>query len=895
MPVDIETLKYIPRAQVQNNSLGAVDNAVNKLAARHDATIERQSAINEYLGKIKLNSAEDQWKFNKMQEINDSINQEAEFGNYAGALTTAVKQAGNLAASPELHGRMRAQEDYEQFKQEVDNNRFLDGRTKQWAKELNPYSYQDKYDEKGNVIGGTKWEPLKKPVNQVDKVDLMGKVMQIAAKKAGGGNTIYYMGRDGKLTPEYNKSIDGLAFVNKEGKYEELPKDTLKLAMEAVINNTPGAKESIEQDYEVSKYFLKKEVATNPKTNVANRDITDARGLLLNRDQYLNKLLDPFYKSASYYHSFTSSTPGPGQSVAAERMRSAREATANASTEEKYTPSSVSAGNIETLATSAAEYKADSYKNRSKLMQMASTLKVKVPVTASTDALYNIIANRLKQNPALAHGAGAISLLEEAAAAKEAYHENVSSFNDMIKGASTTDRMAAEFVSHLDSNSEMSDLMTKGNIYASQYANSINKVYGGSGKNIRYTMSNESFIAATKSLDAGIRGSHVKAGFKTGRDDNGNMYIELNKADAFKLHQLQNVMTKSGSISTSVIDFNGKTIERPGIGKDLDNIKNIYTKTNDKYGKLLNNRPAPLRTSLDSFADEDIMISELTRQGLATGEKIEKLKFKLDIAKEAAIKNIRTYEPANFAMYEKAQDGGTFRSVNDGNSKAIKMGHIKTLLGSSEGSKRVNVTTGMHQGVLGTIITVAKAPVPSTGTRTSGEGNAIPDGYKGDAKDRTYEDGGYTIFVPNLIHSAQRDIVESDPEYKAKTKLQNAQINGKSEIRLNSNYTDNPALPDTKIILNKDGSFDYMLGKNRQRISKEKAIELQRANDDYRSLKNVVRTIGPGNISPEQKASIDATFIKSLFSQLEIKPGTPLEQVSELKRSIINNAYANLE
>ncbi len=152
MPVDIETLKYIPRQQVQGNSLAVIDNAVGKLTARHDAAIERQSAINEYFGKLKLNNAEDQWKFNKMQEVNNAINQEAEFGNYAGALTSAVKKAGELAASPELQGRMRAQEDYERFKEEVDNNRQLDGRTKQWTKELNPYSYEDKYDEKGNNI-----------------------------------------------------------------------------------------------------------------------------------------------------------------------------------------------------------------------------------------------------------------------------------------------------------------------------------------------------------------------------------------------------------------------------------------------------------------------------------------------------------------------------------------------------------------------------------------------------------------------------------------------------------------------------------------------------------------------------------------------------------------------
>lgn len=881
MAIDIETLKYIPRQQVQSNSLAVVDNAVGKLTARHDSTIERQSAINEYLGKLKLNNAEDAWKFNKMQEVNNAINQEAEFGNYAGALTTATKKAGELAYSPELQGRLRANEDYERFKEEVDNNRLLDGRTKEWAKELNPYHYEDKYDEKGNTIGGTKWEPTRKPVNQIDMTELMGKAMQIAAKDAGGSNTIYYMGEDGKLTTNSMASVDGLPYVDKAGRYEALSKDKLKTAMQAVIANTPGAKESIDQDYEVSKHFLKKEVAANPKTNLANRDITDSRGLLISKDEFLKKKLDPFYKSASYYHSFTTTTPGSGQSVAAQRMRAARVATSNASTEELYKPSSVSAGNIETRATSAAEYKSESYKSRRKLISMAAQLGVKVPLTASADALYNIIINRTKQNPDLVKDR---SFFEQARAAKDEYHENIDSFNDLIKGASTTDRMAADFVSHIDSGSEISDLMKTGNIYASQYANSLNKIYGSSGKAVRYTMNNDSFLQAIKGLDAGIRGSHVNAGFKTGRDEDGNMYIELNKNDAFKLHQLQNVMTKSGSINTSVIGFNGKTINRPGIKKDIDNIKNVYTKTNDKYTKLLNNRPAPLRSSLDAFADEDVMISELTRQGLASGEKMEKLKFKIDAAKKGVQNLIRTFEPSNYPMYEKSKDGDTFRTVNDGATKAAKMDHVKALLGTSEGSKRVTLTTGMHQGVLGTIITVAKAPVSSTGSKSIEGGLGL-----------NFEAGGYTLFVPNLIDSNQKSLVESDPEYKAKVRLQKAQLEGRNELKLNNNYTDNAALMDTKLLLHKDGSIDYQFGNNKQRITKQKAIELQRANDDYKAVRDLVRTVGPTNISPEQKAAIDATFIKSMYSQLNIAPGTPLENVSEYKRSLINQAYANLQ
>ena len=884
MAVDIETLKYIPRERVQSNSLAAVDSAVNKLATRHDAAVEKQSAINEYLGKIKLNSAEDAWKFNKIQEVNNAINQEAEFGNYASALTTAVKKAGDLAASPELLGRMRAQDDYEKFKETVENNRLLDGRTKEWAKEINPYHYEDKYDEKGNIIGGTKWEPTRQPVNQVDMTELMGKALQIAAKDAGGSNTIYYMGADNKLTPDAMKSVDGLPYVNKSGHYEALSKDKLRTAMQAVIANTPGAKESIDQDYEVAKYSIQKNHAANPKMNIANTDITDARGLYLNKDEFLKKKLDPFYKSASYYHGFSEITPGPGQSVAAQRMHATKEATANAANMEPYTPSSVSAGNVETKALTAGEYKSQSYKSRRELISMAAGLGVKVPLTASTDALYNIVVNRLKQKPTLAPGKAGQNILEQAYNAREAYHENISSFNDLISGASTQDRMAAEFVSHLDSGSEIADLIKNNNIYANRYANTINKIYGTKGKAIRYSMDNEKFLDTIKKLDGGIRGSHVKAGFKTGRDANGNMYIELDKNDAFKLHQLSSVINTTNP-NMSVVDYNGKTIKSgTEVSGYISDIRDLYNRTNAQYAKVLSTRPSNINNSIESFGDEDIMISDLKRRGLATDENLGKLKFKVEEARNATLKLIRSTDAANYPMYVKDTDGNMFRESTNAATKNVKMDHIKTLLASPEGSKRVNITTGLHNGRVGTLITVAKAPVGASGARSIEGGNGM-----------TFEEGGYSVFLPDLIENSAKNRIESDPEFRAKARLQKAAIDGRSEIRLNDGYSDNPGMKSSKLLLHKNGAIDYMVGGNKMRITKEKAVELQRSIYEYKNIQNYVRTVGAANITPEQKAEIDNTFLRSMYSQLNIPAGTPFEKVPDYAKAIINDAYANLE
>ena len=76
-------------------------------------------------------------------------------------------------------------------------------------RELNPYSYQDKYDKDGNIIGGTKWTPTSRPVKTVDLSDIITKGISWASAEAGESTVTRWLDENGKLTTDPTKAFDG--------------------------------------------------------------------------------------------------------------------------------------------------------------------------------------------------------------------------------------------------------------------------------------------------------------------------------------------------------------------------------------------------------------------------------------------------------------------------------------------------------------------------------------------------------------------------------------------------------------------------------------------------------------------------------------------------------------
>nr|UWI02090.1 MAG: hypothetical protein [Bacteriophage sp.] len=175
---------YVPQRVPVRSNLEALSQALNKIDERSDKAIQQKSAITNAIGQLKLNAAEDKWKYDYAKRIEQKINDAAQYGDYSRALDVATELAGSSTSSPEVIGRIRANEAYEKKKGEVEslaNSGVISGLTKERWLAQNKYAYEDIRDANGNIVGGTDWKAGWDPVKKVDMSRLVTLAGQLAA------------------------------------------------------------------------------------------------------------------------------------------------------------------------------------------------------------------------------------------------------------------------------------------------------------------------------------------------------------------------------------------------------------------------------------------------------------------------------------------------------------------------------------------------------------------------------------------------------------------------------------------------------------------------------------------------------------------------------------------
>lgn len=175
---------YVPQRILGKRDLSGLWNMINIRNQRYDEAIKQKSAIDVALGNLKLNAAEDKWKYDYARKIQKRIDDAATMGDYGDALDTAILEAGKAVTSPEVMGRIRANEAYEKKKQEVEslaNAGTIGGITKERWLAQNKYSYTDTYDNEGNIVGGSEWKAGWEPVKKVDMSRLVTLAGQLAS------------------------------------------------------------------------------------------------------------------------------------------------------------------------------------------------------------------------------------------------------------------------------------------------------------------------------------------------------------------------------------------------------------------------------------------------------------------------------------------------------------------------------------------------------------------------------------------------------------------------------------------------------------------------------------------------------------------------------------------
>lgn len=330
MPNVINYGNPVPLRNPHRRNVEAFTNALNKIDEKAKESLQTQNQIKMALANLDINAAEDSWKAGYVRNIQNQLDDAAMYGDYSRSLNTARELAGQVASDPAVLGRVRAQAAYKTFMDNLDKRQDITQDVKNWAKDMNPYHYQDQVDKEGHIIGGTNWEPNRTPVSTVDLSNLMTKAKQwVAVHKGSGVSDIKFVDADGNLTSDPGKNVYGLAY-KKSGSWEYVSEKDLNDALKSAIDTTPGARASLQQDYEVALWKYNKMTPEEKKKNI-DSDITE-NGLLLSPEEYLAKRVKPGIHAMSYYNSGSDIEVGNGQAAyrqdVAARQAAAQQAAA---------------------------------------------------------------------------------------------------------------------------------------------------------------------------------------------------------------------------------------------------------------------------------------------------------------------------------------------------------------------------------------------------------------------------------------------------------------------------------------------------------------------------------------------------------------------------------------
>lgn len=288
----------------QQADMSLLARSLDKIEQRELATSQQRGVIAKALADVELNEAEDEWKTNYANDIQNQINSLISFGDYSNALNRATTLAGKALADPALRGRIRAQQDYKKKRDEILARPDLNQVTKDRWLEQNPYHYEDKFDANGNIVGGTKWEAEWNPVSRYDMTELYSRAKQLAAVEAGGGESATFIDENGKEVTDPSKGFYGMA-VKRGIKWERLPVEKLQKVFNSLFAQASGAKDALMQDMD-DKIWQYGKLDDEGKKAFIGSDIMDEKGVLRTPEEYLAHKVNPILSSMAYSHSWSS-------------------------------------------------------------------------------------------------------------------------------------------------------------------------------------------------------------------------------------------------------------------------------------------------------------------------------------------------------------------------------------------------------------------------------------------------------------------------------------------------------------------------------------------------------------------------------------------------------------
>lgn len=292
--------------------LSIMQKTYDTLEQGHLKGVELTSKLRSAIAQLPLNESEQAYKDELASDIEQVITENSFAGNAYYAIPDLIKTQCNIDSNPVLINKIQAQADYKAFQDSIDADKELTGDMKEYYKELNPYRSGQKED--GSYDTTFKWTPNATPKAVVDLSKMVTQGIARAARESGSGTVTRWLDENGNITTDPSKAYDGEVFNSTTGTWERLTREKILAGIQSVILETPGAQESLKQDYDVALWKLSKQPTTDAQGNsiVPVSDVTDANGIPLTETEYLMKRIAPAVEAAQYYNNSTKTTYGQG-------------------------------------------------------------------------------------------------------------------------------------------------------------------------------------------------------------------------------------------------------------------------------------------------------------------------------------------------------------------------------------------------------------------------------------------------------------------------------------------------------------------------------------------------------------------------------------------------------
>ena len=873
----LNTFRYKDYAYSPKHNLEEVANTYNYLQQRHDLAVEKENLIQQQFAALDLNSAEDEWRANKMNELQTMINDASINGFKGYALNDIITKGTKMLTGADVRGRLKAQQQYKQYIEDLDKRTDLSEDYKNVFKEINTYSYQDKLDANGNIIGGTDWKPTKEAVSEIPLINILKGGIELAAKDAGRSNITRFLDKNGKVItdPTSDNIFDGQVYNTTTNQWESLSRDKIMKGIQAYIETTPGIKASLEQDYDVAIYKQKK--------YGVNSDVEDKNGVTLSPEQYLQKRLEPGIQAAIYNRSYTTTTYGNGLATYKAALK-AQQASAQKQLQGPYrlpgystegTPITINYDYVANLQT-------DKQNSTAKLNEIVKTITgegIKQDMSNATSNDWKNLIETTVANSNLTPAEKSKLILESRKTIRKLEEANIN-YRELTKGITNKAQLdALNFISKVNGGAEI-DTNTE---YGKAVIKEINSIFGNKGKYIRMTTDSEDYFNKMKSLISGNNINGLKElGYTIGTDNKGNKYIQLDKNNYNQIISFANAAKEARdginyifgtddiyfTSLTSDYDIN-ESFDKPVLAtmQSITRISQLYDSANNIVKKYIS-EVSPQQITI---SNENLPYQTFTEQKLLhdyTLGKIDEQQYNLyDKQLKADLENkliSANYPQVNIFTTEDTNGVGALSREIESEERL----EVGKLIKAAVGAGRYKVSAG-HNAVHGngTNITIYAA--------TDQDGTP-----KGDAQ---------TFFIPGLILEQAATEFDNSPKTIASDKITLGNETNR-KIYLTSSI-ETPTLGGQTIDCLGNNQFVYKTDTGTYPISRKDAVDIVESIENYHQIKD---NLISGDIYQDTNYSVDEINaairqqINNIASTIATSYGRP-NDYEYIKTSLLND------